>query len=136
MSVYFKCQNLDRLEEPTRMFCRLCETTLATHNCGNAKKHLRYKHIAEFFEVQATDIQSRSGLTTNKVHKKSVYSNRQSPKRLTIDQITALLMPKIEPAELLLPTSSEQCDEKSTDHNSGELGPEIQILRKAIKMYT
>lgn len=131
-------QYLDRLEEPTRMVCRLCHTTLATHNCGNAKKHLRYKHMAEFFEVQATDIQSRSTIyqnklsSTGKVQKKS----KQSPSRLTIDQITALLMPKLEPTDLLPQTSPEVCNEEESnvDRQKPEFEPNIAILRKTIKM--
>jgi hypothetical protein len=131
-------QYLDRLDEPTRMICRLCHTTLATHNCGNAKKHLRYKHLAEFFEVQATDIQSRSSVyqnkasTVGKVHKKPTTSNRQSQNRLTIDQITALLMPKIEPSEFLPEASPEQFNEEP--NADCELDPNVAILRKTIKM--
>jgi hypothetical protein len=130
---------LDRLDEPTRMICRLCHTTLATHNCGNAKKHLRYKHLAEFFEVQATDIQSRSAVYQNKINAagkiQKKCSNRQSPNRLTIDQITALLMPKVETTDFLPTESPEQTSEEPNDEqHSSDFDPNVAILRKTIKM--
>ncbi|KAI6244048.1 hypothetical protein M3Y99_00074300 [Aphelenchoides fujianensis] len=49
-------------KEPTRMHCLLCNCVLSTNNAGNGKKHMKYKHKAEYEEVQRLDDEMRDPL--------------------------------------------------------------------------
>jgi hypothetical protein len=81
---------------------------------------MRYKHGAEFLEVQIEDHKLK--LFPQKQVKPTVKAKKR--KLLTIDEITSMLMPKVEPEASASSSSNEQV----------ELQPEISILRKAIKM--
>lgn len=98
------------------MVCVLCNTVLSTHNCGNAKKHLRYKHPLEFLEIQAMDIQSKSA--GKRKHQKTAAAS--SNQKMTLDQISAMLMLKNDSA-------GEETTYLQTE-------PELTSLQKSIKM--
>ncbi|KAI6209593.1 hypothetical protein M3Y96_00237300 [Aphelenchoides besseyi] len=91
----------ERLRNPARMRCLLCNAVLATLNAGNAKKHMRYKHLDTYTKVQSEDERVRDQMKRSDAGQ--IVSGAQKRKRkstsslesggLTIEQLTSLLIP-------------------------------------------
>ncbi|KAI6232528.1 hypothetical protein M3Y95_00495300 [Aphelenchoides besseyi] len=101
MSVSCVWQYWERLTNPPRMRCQLCSAVLATLNAGNAKKHMRYKHLDTYTKVQLEDERVRDQLKRS--DDGQIVGGAQKRKRkstsslesggLTIEQLTSLLIP-------------------------------------------